>query len=82
MESEAKIKISTATVAIRDRSQMTSAKRGGGQPKLTRGYIKERKIGKLSEKADRGGGVNFCQILADVICERSLSVLGVKELIN
>ena len=35
---------------------MTSAKRGGGQPKLTRGYIKERKIGKLSEKADRGGG--------------------------
>ena len=35
---------------LRERSQMTSTKKGGGQPKLTRGDFEERKTGKLSEQ--------------------------------
>ena len=42
-------------MTLRDRSQMTSAKRGGGQPKLTKGYFKERKIGKSKHSSSIKG---------------------------
>ena len=61
----------TLEIIIKERSQSTLTKKGGGQSYLINGYLKRWKHHVIKNKFT-GGGVKFSQMLVDIKYERSL----------